>query len=33
MPSPVFLEGETVTLHPVEDSDTEFLVILPAVSL
>jgi RimJ/RimL family protein N-acetyltransferase len=25
MPSPVFLEGETVTLHPVEDSDTEFL--------
>jgi RimJ/RimL family protein N-acetyltransferase len=25
MPSPVFLEGERVTLHPVEEDDAEFL--------
>jgi len=25
MDSPVFLEGETVTLHPVEEADAEFL--------
>lgn len=25
MPGPVFLEGETVTLHPIEDDDLEFI--------
>jgi RimJ/RimL family protein N-acetyltransferase len=28
MSSPVFLEGESVTLHPVEDEDAEFLQAL-----